>query len=198
MKVIFEKYINFCKKKFDIDNENEIAERSIIALFGIGMILLNITLIDDIDIIKFIIRNIIILLFFGILGIIFFCILYNIKPKKVSKLTNEEYDNLKDEYCYHFTKKTNLRDMIKGDIVNIKPTTCKLSNLQIWFKDAVYFFKDYPLKEDIIRQGLETKSDKVIKIRIGDLDKSRLRIRRYDNVIIYLGEFQGKAIIEEN
>jgi hypothetical protein len=130
-----------------------------------------------------------------ILGFLYY---YNKKNPKVHKPSNSEWDNLKSEYCYHYTSSEKIKGIsIAEGVVYLKPTISLFMNVPVLFRSSVYFFIGHANEEQIKKNLLESKKDYVINVKIGDLDKNKVRIRSSDKALIYIGSYIGEGEIRE-
>lgn len=147
--------------------------------------------------VNFIIFNLIILLGVFLTLVIGFIWEYTYKPKKCFKLTDEEWNKFKDRKCFHVTSRKNLESILEDGIFNIKPTKYILANLPVLFRESVYFFGEYPSEENLKNQYLQNKKDVIISVPINNLDRNKLRIRRSNNVLVYIGGYKGKGSVKD-
>lgn len=130
-----------------------------------------------------------------LLGVFIYC--YNRKAKKVHKPTDSEWEELLKGNCYHLTARKNVTSIKKGHNILLNPTIYKLANLQVWFRNATYFFIEKPNYEDVKEQLLKEKSDVIISVPIKNLDRNRVRIRNNQPVLLYLDGYYGYGEIND-
>jgi len=195
--LFYDKLISFYKKTYNNDNEFYCVQKFLKHIFVFAFMFINIAaILKKISVKEIIIANLSFSIIIGAFSVISFIFIFNDK-KKLYKLTDKEWEHYKDKYCYHLTSIENLDGIIvDSENIYLKPTIYWFANLQNWFRKSVYFFSAIPNEKQIKEQLLTNKKDIMIKVKIGDLDRNKLKIRRkIYNVLVYTGPYIGKGEI---
>lgn len=133
---------------------------------------------------------------FNILSILPVILIWPFTYLLSKKISNKEWEELKDLECYHITKSANIEGISKGENVYLKRTSDLFKNLFCPEK-AVYFFIGTPNSIQYnINLAIE-KFDKKVIVSIHDMMQDRIRIRRYDKALMYMSDYEGPGRIEE-
>lgn len=142
---------------------------------------------------------ILISLVFSIVGVVLFIYLNSIEiSKEVFKPTDSEWDDLIKRTCCHFTYEKNIKEIDRdNNNVYLKTTKSLEANTAVFFRPSVYFFIGEANKEQLKINNIYENKNYAIYVEIKDLDRNKVRIRTYDNVLVYMGRYNGKGIIKK-
>ena len=130
-----------------------------------------------------------------LIGFIIFILTINIFI--VRKPNDKDWKKIIGLKVHHFTTLENARKINMGDgYIHLKASKTLISKCYNWFRPSVYFFIDDGNTTKLMKY-LNIKNSEHIKIivEVSDLDKKNIRLRRYDNVLIYTGDYRGKGKI---
>ncbi len=143
-------------------------------------------------------RNILIIVSCGyitVLSLLFF-LLYNRKNPKVHKPTDLEWENLIKKTSYHLTFEKYLKKIEKyNGNVYLKTTKSLAANIPMFFRPSIYFFIDKPNIKQLKKNEIDENRNYTVCVEIKDLDRKKVRIRKSDNVLVYIGSYNGKGKI---
>lgn len=115
----------------------------------------------------------------------------------VTKPSDEEWEKFIGLKVCHYTTLENAEKIEKSEgYIYLKASRTLISKCYNWFRGSVYFFIEDGNTTKIMK-FLNTKRSESIKItvEVSNLDKKHVRLRRYDNVLIYTGDYVGKGEI---
>ncbi|MGG0248500.1 hypothetical protein ABEY24_09000 [Peribacillus frigoritolerans] len=113
----------------------------------------------------------------------------------IRKPTEKEWnDSIKEVWHYTSLQNSQLIKAQDGK-VNLKTSRKPLVNISILFRSAIYFFyKEPSIVNKKMNLPFTDASVKVI-IEAKDLQRKYVRLRRYDDAIIYLKDYEGPGKI---
>nr|WP_172688140.1 hypothetical protein [Clostridium botulinum] len=164
-----------------------------ILLVGIIALSLAIVITDNVNRSIFIFLGIICI----VIPILIICYYYYCRPNlKVHKPTDSEWNDLLKKTCWHITYEEHIKNIDKGNNnIYLKTKKSLSANIAVILRPSVYFFIGEPDKEQLIRNDIDKNRNYVIYVDIKDLDRNKVMIRKYDNVLIYIGPYHGKGKI---
>lgn len=131
--------------------------------------------------------------------IMFFSILFiGINRLCIRKPNEKEWEFLRELECWHYTSFENSQKIDRKDgNVYLKRSRNPFVNTTLLFRPAIYFFY-MPPSESIKKNNLWGKDSNVkVIVKIGDMKKEYVRLRKFDNTLVYLKEdYLGPGKIE--
>lgn len=121
--------------------------------------------------------------------------------------TDEEKEELKTKDLYHYTNDTNINKIDinkinrkKGKVSLKKSKTNSGANLFNGNKECIYFFigDDFSSgKRKRINRSKQEENNRV-KVNASNLNFDKIKIRKFDNVLLYEDNYEGVGEIERN
>lgn len=117
----------------------------------------------------------------------------------VVKPSDEQWERISKLKAFHYTTIENIEKINKGNgYIHLKSSKSLKSNYSSWFRNSVYFFIEDKNNNEL-KKMLNIKKNESIKLTvdISNLERHKIKVRNYDNVLIYKGDYIGKGEINK-
>lgn len=116
------------------------------------------------------------------------------------KLTEIEWQHLKDSILYHGTENKNANSICNDNIgdgkVFLRASQSRAVNFLSFFKPSILFYISLPNEADIKYNSSLKKADCYVKVKLTDLNKKYVKISRFNSkVIVYTNDYVGNGSI---